>query len=130
MIVALYHDPIAGLPHAGRQQVDTQVFAADFNFTAPELHAYFDDDPANPTTPRCGLSTRREPNTPGSPHCPRPSPRDSRSRDQPGLAVRPSPAPVLTGTEVAPPAVNTGWEAKEYVAESHSRELDRPRRLA
>ncbi len=120
VVVALYHDPIAGLPHSGRQQIDTLDFAVDFNFTVPELNAYFDDDPANPhnaalqaINPLGSQYTRFSalPAPFAPPQPPPPGPAGA------GGAPLP-PAPVLNGTQVAPPAVNTGFEAEEYVAEA------------
>ena len=117
VILALYHDPIVGLPHAGRQWVDTADFAMDFNFSTSELHAYFDDDPANPhnaamqTLNAQATQYTRFAALPAPPAPPQPGPA--------GAGAPPVlPAPVLTGTQVAPPAVNTGWEAEEYVADA------------
>jgi hypothetical protein len=117
LVVALYHDCNAGLTLANRREVDIPDFASDFNFSPEELAQYFDDDPVNPHNQSLANSfpgttwtrtatlrrsiVRRAP----------PRPAGVRRR------ARVPRAPVLTGTPVPPPGVNTGWEAEQFVAE-------------
>jgi hypothetical protein len=118
LIVALYHDALPGLVTATRKEVDVPDFAADFGFSDLELSTYFDLDRNNrfnaellrafpgttfKTTGAAGPTTRV------------PVPPRGRAR-----RVRPRPTapqqPILTGTPVPPPAINTGWECEQYVA--------------
>ena len=117
LAVAIYHDADAGIVTGGRGEIDMADFQADFNMTAAEFAAYFDDDQANiynarlihahPTVgyTRVGaavlaLPARVAPPTPSI-----------RRRS----AARPPTAPILTTTTVAPPAVNTGHPAQDFV---------------
>ncbi|MEA2786974.1 MAG: hypothetical protein QOF71_3078, partial [Candidatus Eremiobacteraeota bacterium] len=47
LVAAMYFDADAGAVTAGRTEIDMADFQADFNMTAAEFAAYFDDDPAN-----------------------------------------------------------------------------------
>lgn len=111
LIAALYHDSDPGLLVGQRPQVDVDDFRSDFNFSLQEFNAYFDDDPASQwnatllkkfNSVSYGAATGRA-ITPAS-HPRRPSP--SRTTSQ---QVGPR-----LGTSVAPPAVNTGFDAEQF----------------
>jgi hypothetical protein len=118
-MAALYHDALPGLVTATRTQVDVPDFASDFNFSAAELATYFDDSTANqynrslltafPGATYTAIGAGPAPVAPRAPARARP-PRAARG----GAGIIPQ--PVLTGTPVPPPGVNTGWDAEQYVA--------------
>ena len=118
LIISLYHDAIPGLVTASRRLADVPDFASDFNFSTGELNAYFDDSATNPHNrrllhqfPRITYTTI---GAAARPRLPRRAPTLVR---RPRTAIAPTiPEPVLTGTQVPPPAVNTGWGAEQYVA--------------
>jgi len=115
VITCLYHDASPGLLIASRTQVDVQDFASDFNFSFAELSAYFDDSRTNEHNRRI---LRRFPTltyTPLDQAVQRPQQPQQAIPATRARANRPR-APVLTGTPTAPPGVNTGWEAEQYVA--------------
>ena len=115
LIVALYHDALPGLVLATRGEVDLADFAADFNFSASELHTYFDESPRNVHNEQLQRNFRGVTYTELEGHgLPIARTRGlirTRIRGARGMAE-----PVLTGTAVPPPAVNTGWQSEQYVA--------------
>lgn len=118
LIVALYYDALPGLATAGYHQVDSLDFANNFNFSAPELAAYFDEDTAN--SHNCNLVQQ----FPGITYTPMAAQSQSISTARRVVGQRNSsssrsatiPSPILSGTQVPPPGVNTGWEAEQFVA--------------
>jgi hypothetical protein len=114
LMVTLYHDASPGL-RTSRERVNSLDFAADFNFSSTEIEAYFDtslDNPFNRALLRAFPAVRSgvaiaATDTPIITGAVR-----TRLQRQP---VQVLPEPVLTGTAVAPPAVNSGWEGERYV---------------
>lgn len=116
LMVSVYHDALPGLLAANRNEVDVAEFASDFNFSAEELNAYFDQDNRNQfnhqlTAEFPDLTYR--PIGVGAPIVRRRAAVHPRRRAAGRAAI---PQPILVGTPVPPPGVNTGWEAEEYVA--------------
>lgn len=117
LAVAMYFDADAGLVTGGRAAFDMADFQGDFNMTAAEFAAYFDDDTANVHNARLLRAYRTVGYARvGAAAPPSVSPLviatpTTRRRG----AARPPAAPVLTTTTVAPPAVNTGHPAQDYV---------------
>jgi hypothetical protein len=112
--IALYHDADPSLRIGNRTEIELADFARDFNFADDEFLSYFDDSPANPYNAallRRFLSSRYEPIT----GAPQRRARVSRRRVSPPPVVRRVPTAVLSGTPTAPPAVNTGWDAEQFV---------------
>jgi hypothetical protein len=112
--IALYHDADPSLRIGNRSEIELADFARDFNFADEEFLAYFDDSPANryndallrrfPTSryqPISGTTPRR--------------PRVSRMRVLRPPVLRRVPTAVLSGTPTAPPTINTGWDAEQFV---------------
>jgi hypothetical protein len=119
LIVALYHDSIAGLSISGQAQVDTPGFAADFNFATSELQAYFDDSSTNPHNAALLAAF------PGLAYTsfallPPPAAPVALASATPTPARRVSGPVVLSSTPVPPPLVNTGWDAEQYVSNALS----------
>ncbi|MGA1999981.1 MAG: DUF3883 domain-containing protein [Terriglobales bacterium] len=117
-IIALYYDALPGLITATRPNVDTADFASDFNLSDEELDAYFDRDPTNQFNSRLireipGITYAA---TGAVTAAAAPTLRIRTGRGRRARAAQPPRQPVLTGTPVAPPAVNTGWECEQYVA--------------
>lgn len=114
LITALYHDAYPGLVLGTRQSVTLDDFAADFNFSLDEFSAYFDTSPTHPLN----ASVMSSPgwSVPAGIALP----------VQPAVAAQSLPTalpvtpaalqPLLTGTPVPPPNVNSGWDAEQYVA--------------
>lgn len=119
LIIALYHDADPGLITGNRQQVDTRDFLSDFNFSPEEAAHYFDDSQANDfnwailqrfpdiqfTEIGDQLQIERERITSAG------ALRATRDRRTQQLPRRPT----LTGAQVPPPGINTGWDAEQYV---------------
>ena len=121
LLVALYHDADPGLILGTRAAVSINDFAADFNFSAAEIDAYFDvamTHPQNaamttaaswPAGASLGTLTTGAV-TPGGPVVPA------------GGPVLPPAVgglhPVLGGTPAPPPLINNGWDAEQYVAQA------------
>ncbi|MEK2600046.1 DUF3883 domain-containing protein [Burkholderia arboris] len=123
LIAALYHDAGMGLRLGERPSVDIPDFMFDFNLSIEEFQAYFDDDPTHPLNARAiaaggnFMYTRAAaaagaiaPSLPVGP-----------------TAVAPVAAPVVppeisllppSGTIVAAPQQNNGWDAQKCVIEA------------
>lgn len=118
LIVALYHDASTAFSLGTRSTVSIEEFQADFNFGADEFSSYFDASASNPFN---GAMIREldisytEPSPPRSP----PGMRDSLP-DAPRRRRRaaPIPFPSPAGTPVAPPTVNSGFEAETFVRDA------------
>lgn len=108
LMVCLYYDALPGLVIAERREVDTLDFMHDFNFSPQEAAAYFDDDPAN----QFNRKLLRRFKTVSFRRIATPVQRRRSTQRQ----VRSNAVVFTTSTEVAPPAVNTGWDAQQYVA--------------
>jgi hypothetical protein len=110
LIAALYHDGDPGLLIGQRPRLDINDFRNDFNFSLAEFNSYFDDDPT--ATANRALTTQFPSVTYTRASSLAPSPRPARPQQ------RPVPAPALLppGTIVTPPAVNTGFDAEQYVS--------------
>jgi len=107
-ILALYFDADPGLVVGSRQSVTVADFMSDFNLSLTEFSAYFDDDPANQFNAAIlkaipGLTYARA--APASVTRPRVRVPTSRA---------PRPLPTLSGTQVTPPAINSGWGAQQF----------------
>jgi Holliday junction resolvase-like predicted endonuclease len=112
MAIALYHDADPSLRIGNRREIELSDFATDFNFGSDEFLAYFDDSPLNSYNAallRRYPTSRYQPLSSGVPPAARP--RTAARRLRAALAT----APVLSGTPTAPPAVNTGWDAEQFV---------------
>jgi hypothetical protein len=115
LIVALYHDADPGLTIGNRPAVSLADFAADFNFSAQEISAYFDVSMSHPLNARLTNSAAW---VAGS------SLGSSTVVSHGGLPATsiatPAPAavgqPMLGGTPTPPPSTNNGWDAEQYVA--------------
>jgi hypothetical protein len=118
LVVALYHDSHLA---SGRTGVTVEDFAADFDFSMPELVAYFDDDPASaenaslisdfPGLLSWNRFTSLALTVPPAPLPSIPPPALPRSRPR-----RSASAPAFGITTVAPPAGNHWWHAEQAVA--------------
>lgn len=114
LIVALYHDADPGIVLGNRTAVSINEFAADFNFSAAEVNAYFDASMAHPLNAHLAASPVWPAGASlgvlgGGPA----------AVAAPGAALPVAPVglqPVLGGTPAPPPLVNNGWEAEQYVA--------------
>jgi hypothetical protein len=118
LLVALYHDTTPGLLLSNKTDIDIADFLSDFNFSANEYSVYFDDSSSNkynktilskfPSLSYVGVSAGIASRTP-------------RKKTVPGISisvptqVRVARTPVLTGTQVTPPTVNSGWDAEVFV---------------
>jgi hypothetical protein len=121
LIIALYHDANPEMKH-GRREVELADFQSDFNFSDRELTAYFDASPAlrsnqlvfeaiGAEVPPVVLEQVATEAAPDIIQTESGSAPPSRRRGE-----RTLPEPILTGTPVAPPATNSGWEGEQYVA--------------
>lgn len=122
VIVALYHGAALA---SGRVLIDTPDFLADFDFTAQEASAYFEDDPASPAHARLlaidpNISWTRfpaavVPQAPAAPMpgniipLPIPAPAARRGRRNPTVTI---------GTSSAPPAGGFWWDAQQVVRQT------------
>jgi hypothetical protein len=118
LIVALYHDSHLG---AGRADISTQDFAADFDFTIPELAAYFDDDVNSAEHSTLLIDYPGELSwspfgtimaasvVPIAPVIPSPTLPSKRARKLPSV-------PLGAVTTVAPPLGGHWWDAEQAVA--------------
>lgn len=118
LVVALYHDSLRSLVTSTRRDVDIPDFLHDFNFSVQEAASYFDDDPSRSRNASLiqsypAISYSRIGEGVGQPRRERALARRKASR-----RAHLTPTPVLSGTQVPPPAVNTGWEAQQYVIEA------------
>jgi hypothetical protein len=93
--------------------VDTPDFAVDFNFSDAELETYFDASPEN----QFNLALLRQfPDARlGGGAAERGIHNIAPAAPRTVVRQRGSSEPVLSGTPVAPPAVNSGWECERYV---------------
>src|SRR5579864_1100843 len=116
LIIALYHDALSGLITASRKQLDIAEFASDFNFSASEINSYFDQAKSNNHNQQLATKYSQltyHPLVGGAPPIiKKPNLRPIRIARATGVPRQ----PVLAGTPVPPPGVNTGWEAEQYVA--------------
>ncbi len=110
LVVAMYRDALPGLVTGARRQVDTQDFATDFNFSLPELQAYFDDDPANAHNrrlmqahPTITTFTRLTAFVGPIPHQPAPAAPQARPHPGPGRPGRDPCCPLPPSTPGGPP---------------------------
>jgi len=120
LIGALYHDSLPGLRISGRDKVGIEDFATDFSFSPEELQKYFDGQRSNVHNRRLiqgfrgcshrGMNISRF----GKREAQRRTSSQSRLRSRGVQPLYPS----LTGTQVPPPAINTGWEAERCAAEA------------
>ena len=120
LIVALYHDADPGLVLGTRTNLQLADFMADFNLSQPEFSAYFDDTMQHPLNVRLtqsagwpagaspGIQLLSQPSI-------APAPTRRTATRRPRARIIPI-TPVLTGTPAPPPAMNTGWEAEQFVA--------------
>jgi hypothetical protein len=115
LIIALYHDALPGLVSATRREVDLADFAADFNFSTSELQAYFDQSSTNIHNQGLQRDFPETTYTQSDEH-PEPPVRARRATRGRVRAERPAVEPVLSGSSVPPPAINSGWESEQYVA--------------
>jgi hypothetical protein len=108
--VAVYHDAFPGLATGMRDTVSRAEFMADFNLSGEEFDAYFDDAATNAHNAAVlGIaSTSTQQALRSTPRVLVPQP-----RRKPVRALNPE--ALLMPTAVPPPAVNTGWEAEQYV---------------
>ena len=127
LIIALYHDADAGLSIGTRPAVSLADFAADFNFSAQEIAAYFDVSMTHPLNARMTNSAAW---VPGSSLAASTVVSSGVAPVISGVTIAPaSPAalpapaappavaqPVLGGTPTPPPNTNNGWDAEQYVA--------------
>ncbi len=120
LIVALYHDADPGLVLGTRTSVQLADFMADFNFSQAEFSAYFDDSIQHPLNARLTQSSSWPASAslgallPSQLPVP-PTITQRTSARRPRTTNIPI-APVLSGTPTPPPAMNTGWEAEQFVA--------------
>jgi len=109
-IYAVYFDSDPGLVIGNRRSVDPLLFMSDFNLTQEEYVSYFDDSLDNPLNKKAFDLIESHPV----------DPEEGAGKNAMLLQKRKlRPAnrePVLRGTAVIPPAVNTGWDAEQYVA--------------
>lgn len=120
LIIALYHEgDLAG----GRTAVDTPDFLADFDFTAAEASAYFDDDPGIAAHTRLlnisnGLSWTSLGVAAPVPAAPVPLPSNViplPAPAQPRRRGRRNPPTVTIGMSSGPPAGGFWWDAQQVV---------------
>jgi hypothetical protein len=116
LIVALYYDALSGLITASRKQLDVAEFASDFNFSTAEVNSYFDQNPASPHNQRLATQFPQLTYHPLVAGTPAAIKRPTLRPPSPAAAAAAPRQPVLGGTPVPPPGVNTGWEAEQYVA--------------
>ncbi|MDE1821024.1 MAG: DUF3883 domain-containing protein [Euryarchaeota archaeon] len=112
LIVALYHDALPSRSAIRPQGVEVSDFKADFSLSPSEFSAYFDDSASNPDNGAIRSASGAAPvplagaATPTPLAAPTPPTR------------RPSRVADLSGTPVAPPSVNSGWSAEEFVRQA------------
>lgn len=112
LIVALYHDALPSTQAVRPNGVTTSDFMADFSISQPEFQAYFDESPTNAfnsVVMSAGESGSLLPPSPVTTPTTIPIPTPQASTPLP----RQPRLPVLSGTPVPPPAINTGWAAAE-----------------
>lgn len=117
LISALYHDGNPGLKIGNRPNVGLKEFCSDFNLSTHELNSYFDASSVNPYN--AALLTKFPAISLVSPGVPTATVVATSSA--PKYAKKKAatiPSPVLSGTPVTPPSVNSGWEAERYVAKA------------
>jgi len=117
LAIALYFDSNPGLVTGNRKSIDMSDFMSDFNFSPAEFLSYFDDSYTNqynqsilaafPGFSYNQISIGARIGHPAVPPA-----------GQPSRPVTPISQPVLSGTPVTPPAVNTGWDAEQCVADA------------
>lgn len=113
LIVALYHDADPSLVLGNRNEVELAHFMTDFNFSDLEVTAYFDTSATHPINARMMHGERWPAGAAlGAPLALQPNIQIARKQARPRAVPT---TPVLTGTPVPPPAVNTGWEAEQFV---------------
>jgi hypothetical protein len=112
LVIALYHDADPGLLVGQRSQFDLVDFLSDFNFSTAEYDTYFDDDPAAPGNQVLISQFPQLSYTRLSALASQPGwPAHGRGPTSARQAVLVPPR-----TVVAPPAVNTGFDAEQFVA--------------
>lgn len=125
LIVALYHDADPGLVLGTRTAVSDADFAADFNFSQPEMATYFETSMAAPLNAALAASPGWVPGSSLGPSVGVAPAAGTGAMGSSGAAapVAPTPPgptapvqPILGGTPTPPPLVNNGWDAEQYVA--------------
>ena len=114
IIVALYYDSDPGLVLGTRSKVSVEEFKSDFNLSDNEFAAYFDSSSENSLNRRLLTCTHWPTETvPDSTL----TPYDETGEGQDDSTTAPDelPSPNLTGNQVPPPTLNSGWEAEQYV---------------
>ena len=112
--VALYYDSDPGLVLGTRSKVSVEEFKSDFNLSDNEFAAYFDSSSENSLNRRLLTCTHWPTETvPDSTL----TPYDETGEGQDDSTTAPDelPSPNLTGNQVPPPTLNSGWEAEQYV---------------
>lgn len=115
LIIALYHDSDPGLVLGTRRCADLSIFMADFNLSQREIDAYFDCSTTNPIN-RALMESTDWPKA-GNLGCAllvQPTPTQGGTSTQ--IPQQVLPTPILLGTPTPPPAINSGWEAEQFVA--------------
>lgn len=105
--VAVYHDADPGLVIGTRSVITPAEFISDFNLSVQEFEAYFDADASNAQNAAMLKGSAIKGGAV--------APRSLLKATSKGTRAVPN-QPVLFATQVAPPQVNTGWDAEYYVA--------------
>lgn len=106
LLIAIYYDANPGLVLGQRLHLGREQFKADFNLSNEEFEAYFDESVENPYNKEILRSINNRDFDVG---------RDVPEHDGVADAKKPFPAQPIQSTEVAPPALNSGWEAEQFV---------------
>jgi hypothetical protein len=114
VISALYHDANPGLSLAARNNVGALEFCTDFNFSAKELAAYFDSASSNPFNAALLSKFSSISLAAATPIASALSVTVKAAAAKAKKKAASISAPVLSGTPVIPPAINTGFEAERY----------------
>ena len=118
LLLALYHDATPGLIPYSKSQIDIDDFLSDFNFSVEEYNTYFDDSRLNKYNKAIlsrftGISYTGFSDGAGAVPVSRKKASASPSIKSPKAQI--ARIPVLSGTPVPPPTVNSGWDAEVFV---------------
>lgn len=112
LIAALYYDATPGLLANRPSGVDIADFMTDFSISAVEAQAYFDVGLTNPFNSAISAAI-------DVPRVITPAPVPTLAQNRAPVIAQGTPrVPLLSATPVAPPAVNSGWPAEEFVREA------------